>query len=1262
MLNYKYQINEGSSSKKSLKIANNQIPLTDTQSNNLSPSIISDTSPVYLFCTSKNGINSKNENGWTPIYRSIIANNLIALNELLKLGSDPNIGNNLGETPLYLCVDVDNYDALIILLQYNADTNISKRNGITPLHLAAKKNKENYISALLRNKANPNLQNKLYSQTPTHLAIINKVNEDMLNIFHEHGADIYGIKDKYDKTPFDYAKELRDEEYINLLVKIFGENKEVENKKTKTFNVNKIPEEINKKTDKILDLNIKNNFHNSGFNIFPQNNLNNIYSGENLNKEDFKVETNDDNNNKSIISKQNILGSNNSKKMGILNSGDPLYSDRSISNNEESIKSKNNNNNLEIKNNNNLSEFQPETKNEENNNNINEIKSKNSLTKILKNNINIDTNMIDNSKDVIVLNNKDNNNKNQENQNKIEEQENIEENIDFNNVVIEIKESNKILNSNNDKELIKNIISSTVKKIKVNTNTFNSEFSSNNNNSDNNSINQNNPSNKIDYVKMINFSSDSNKNKNEQNNNTNNNIVNMDNFIITNNNPLDNGTTPFILYNNQNQKKHENEIEIKPINNYIKTNNLENNIINITSNDIINQKDGLNEITPISNSKTNNNHSGNSNIFSETTQINELINLPNNNITQSDGDISNYNTKNNHNKEIDIKLKDENNNNENINSINENNFYDASLEYSKSKSYLGNDISNNNVTNNNINNTNNNIINQHHRQLSYHNNNKSANNKRKKDDSNNKDSNIELEENIIDKENENPNNNEIIYYNKNYLAGNNTPLGNNNTQKELIINQNKNIMQKASIKNRAHSDINVNDISNIHKYHSITNKTNTINQKIFTYTSPNLNKNTYLINTRLNFENNNENNNNILLNTNPNINISNLNETKDDFFSGNNNNFSSFLNTNKQNLILRDSKNDNSTFNAYDDVNEAKNMGRKTETITTNFHTINNNKNDKKPKNNEKHSKTNFRASSMVNTTLSSAVKNQLGTGKKSNNSTGRNSNTNMNNTNNLIKNIPVNLLVRLRDWLISCDLLSYYNLLIENNMYDIDQIISDIKNNNISLGYKEIEDIGIRKPGHIFRLLLKLEIDSGNLDNTIFNKIISKFTLSCSLSNNIILTSSVSDIRCCGICNKNNNLNSYNKRTNWPYNDIFTFLKFKDLWKYKENFIHNGFDQLEYVLLQLFSKYKFNKNIMNDCLHIYSEKERKYVLNKLYEEKMSLARECEIEYDENENKEGGNNNQMLYNFSYSSSKKKSLLSETQTQRTGDTNLFCNIF
>ena len=748
---------------------------------------------------------------------------------------------------------------------------------------------------------------------------------------------------------------------------------------------------------------------------------------------------------------------------------------------------------------------------------------------------------------------------------------------------------------------------------------------------------------------MINFSSDNNKESNS-NSNTNNNVTNLDNFIITNN-QIDNGTSPFNLYNNQ--KKHENEIEIK---NFCEINN-STNIIGVSSNEINDPKDGLNDITPISNSKTNNNHSGNSNIFSETTQMNVLLNIPNNNKTQTDEELTNSNI--NKNKvEIELKSKEENNTNNisekiSINSVYENNFYDASLEYSKTKSNIANDNTNNNISNFN----NNNILNQHHRQISYHNNNKAINNKRKKEE--NPTPNKDLEENIIDKENENPNNNEIIYYNKNYLAGNNTPKQNINQFNDIII-QNNNIIKKAFTKSHAHSDINANDISNIHKYNSITNKTNGINQKIFTYTSPNLNKNTYLINTKLNFENNNDNNNNnmILNNTNPNINISNLNETKDDFFSGNNNNFSSFLNTNKQNLILNDIKNNNSTFNVYDDINEAKNAGRKTDTITTNFNTLNNNKNDKKLKNNEKQSKTNFRVSSMGNTTLSSAKKNPFGTGKKSCNSL---MNTGGNSNNNLIKNIPVNILVRLRDWLISCDLLSYYNLLIENNMFDIDQIISDIKNNNISLGYKEIEDLGIRKPGHIFRLLLKLEIDSGILDNNIFNKILSKFTISCSMSNNIVLTTSISDIRCCGFCNKNQIMNSY-KRTNWPYNDIFTFLKFKDLWKFKENFLHNGFDQIEYVLLQLFSKYKFNKNIMNDCLHIYSERDKKNVLNKLYEEKLSLARECDLEYDENENKEEGNNNQMLYNFSYSSSKKKSIFSDEQTQRGGDNNFFCNIF
>ena len=125
------------------------------------------------------------------------------------------------------------------------------------------------------------------------------------------------------------------------------------------------------------------------------------------------------------------------------------------------------------------------------------------------------------------------------------------------------------------------------------------------------------------------------------------------------------------------------------------------------------------------------------------------LSISNNNITQNEEEISNTNMNNineisdKENKELntnlDIDKETEKKESQKISieyDNDNNNFYDASLEYSKSKSYLGNDLINNNSPNlNNINNNNYNILNQHHRQISYHNNSKSIN-KRKKEDSN----------------------------------------------------------------------------------------------------------------------------------------------------------------------------------------------------------------------------------------------------------------------------------------------------------------------------------------------------------------------------------------------------------------------------------------------------------------------------------------------------------------------------------------------
>ncbi len=101
----------------------------------------------------------------SPIYCTIMVNNLEILKELLKLGANPNLTNNIissfiqqikitwkniynifllvkfnkyfGETQVYLCFEIDNYEAWHILLNNNEDCDISKKDVTTSLHLAA---------------------------------------------------------------------------------------------------------------------------------------------------------------------------------------------------------------------------------------------------------------------------------------------------------------------------------------------------------------------------------------------------------------------------------------------------------------------------------------------------------------------------------------------------------------------------------------------------------------------------------------------------------------------------------------------------------------------------------------------------------------------------------------------------------------------------------------------------------------------------------------------------------------------------------------------------------------------------------------------------------------------------------------------------------------------------------------------------------------------------------------------------------------------
>ena len=71
-----------------------------------------------------------------------------------------------------------------------------------------------------------------------------------------------------------------------------------------------------------------------------------------------------------------------------------------------------------------------------------------------------------------------------------------------------------------------------------------------------------------------------------------------------------------------------------------------------------------------------------------------------------------------------------------------------------------------------------------------------------------------------------------------------------------------------------------------------------------------------------------------------------------------------------------------------------------------------------------------------------------------------------------------------------------------------------------------------------------------------------------------------------------------------------FCFYKLYDWFKnlglenYVPNFIENGYNSLELLLAQMYSKNKLNDEILKDGLGIKNDKHRQKILNKLIEEK----------------------------------------------------------
>ena len=1099
--------------------------------------------------------NSKN---YSEIHAAIISDNLEELEKLLKLGEDPDILNKSGETPLYLCVDIENYNAMIILLEFGADCNIQKYDGNTPLHLATEKKNELFICALLSNGANPNIINKTNLQTSLHIAIINKINEYILNKFKENNGDIYNIKDKFNKTPFDYAQ--NDEKYTNLLISIFSEQNKGDNNNNKKECLTE-----NKQNNSNLDY---NNFISLSRNIHIND------EDIELNKNNNVNQNNEDDKFKNINNclKKHLIFSSNSKDISSENKSKKIIINSNISSKEQNDKS--------------------------------------SQGSINKNIINI-------------LSDKSSNYSNFTNNNIINNSNHI--NNAYNEKLFNITEI--------DKDLFTKIYLTSIKKGKtkindqtnINYNLF-SPISPIENKSFSHSFNLGSKISSIKSNNSNNIKSNNIKNIKKFNTNTNNSITNENKSInsfnkrkeegISELNPLDminqiassNNSNIFseLQINSNTNNKEEKDIE----NTDIKNMKTEEEFYNVEENNKITSNDELNNIKE--------NISGN---FSS-----------NNNI---DNDNDNYNDNDN---EIYTSIKSNNYNDEDENkeNINFNNSLDDSLEYSKSKSYINEtplvltkDKNNNNnsekniinnkeesfnIYNSNLEKTNNHntnknieryksttsnkskidydidsehfsydkssnisnissllvnkINNHHHRQLSYHNNKQSSSNKNKY-------------------KNNNINNNAYV---TSYNTSTNKENIDPNKDNDIIINKSKTeIIDK--------NEIDINETNNNYQDNLKIIESNEKNLPVYTMVSrqrvyktknlsPNMAKqqktNDVSVENYRPKENSNQNDENILF----------INDT-----TNNNYNDGNTINT-----AFLDYSNHNQYNTFYSDNMSYKNYSKDSHNYSLLF---------------RKALKKKFLIKEFSQNNKDNTINNISKEENENENENDEDKNNNNNNNNNDIihpQQISNELITKLRDWLISCDLLCYYNLLIKNNIYDIEAYITNLKNNKINISYKDIEDLGIKKPGHIFRFLLKLQIDIGVLDNKICSYIMNKFNenLCTTLGVNV----SMNEISYCGIilCPSGGDLSRSSN-----YTDIFSFLKNKDLLEFKENFVHNGFDQIEFVLIQLFSCFSFNKEILNDYMHIYSDNDKNQVIKKLYEEKRIISRELGIKYDEKE-------------------------------------------
>ncbi len=158
--------------------------------------------------------------------------------ELLKMGANPNKVNNLGETPLVtvLFAGCSNLGTEEILIEAGTDPNKADNKGYTPLMWSLeKKNAITLVNLLLDKKADINAQDKR-----GRTALMQASDTSIINLLISRGAQI-NIKDKEGKTAVVIAAQNDKSSLVEELYK-HGASLTVTDKKKNSIIINSIKE------------------------------------------------------------------------------------------------------------------------------------------------------------------------------------------------------------------------------------------------------------------------------------------------------------------------------------------------------------------------------------------------------------------------------------------------------------------------------------------------------------------------------------------------------------------------------------------------------------------------------------------------------------------------------------------------------------------------------------------------------------------------------------------------------------------------------------------------------------------------------------------------------------------------------------------------------------------------------------------------------------------------------------------------------------